>query len=633
MNRGSFTPTWDGFSEMKRWMSTAQITIILLFAWTSVSYGYSDFVSLCYHNIKSSNPEDPDFGEPGLNSDIFIAQMEWLLANGYHFINWSDILSDKCGGEPLPEKSILITFDDGFRSLYQRVYPLLKQYDIPAIAAVVGNWLEETDGTNRSLETKPAGKTDYLGWNELKEMVQSGLIEVASHTYDMHRGLPANPQGNCQPAATALIFDQKTHTYESDADYVKRVREDLEKNSKLIERHLGKRPRIMVWPYGEYNERIVNIARKLGMSYSLGLNNGSANTADLTGINRFNIGDDETLEGFVRLIQSADIINPVRAVQVDLDYIFDPDPDQTEKNLGCLLDRIQDLGVNTVILQAFADPDGDGIASELYYANRHLPVRCNLFNRVAWQLRTRCNVAVYAWLPVLSYAFPDPELNRDLHLADTRLSPFKQKTQQLIGDIYEDLGRASPINGLFFHDDAVLLESERPQGQLKDRFKRARKNSEDLCDFTEMLEGRIRQWRSPLKTMRNLFARVAMYPSSEIRFGQNMALFLEHYDWIAVMAMPYLESAASEEVWFGNLVKAVSVYPGALDKTVFEIQTRNWKEKTLVPNAVLIHQIRTLWRSGARHFAYYPDDLHRDHPSRLDIRKVMSSSSYPFGKP
>jgi hypothetical protein len=72
-----------------------------------------------------------------------------------------------------------------------------------------------------------------------------------------------------------------------------------------------------------------------------------------------------------------------------------------------LLERIKTLDVTQVWLQAFADPGGSNVAAAVYFPNRHLPMRADLFSRVAWQLRTRCGVEVYAWLPVLAWQLPD----------------------------------------------------------------------------------------------------------------------------------------------------------------------------------------------------------------------------------
>ncbi|WP_230369807.1 poly-beta-1,6-N-acetyl-D-glucosamine N-deacetylase PgaB [Paludibacterium denitrificans] len=70
-------------------------------------------------------------------------------------------------------------------------------------------------------------------------------------------------------------------------------------------------------------------------------------------------------------------------MHVDLDYIYDPSPARQEENLGKLLDRVKAMGPSVVYLQAFADPDGNGAADALYFPNRHLPMRADLFSRVA----------------------------------------------------------------------------------------------------------------------------------------------------------------------------------------------------------------------------------------------------------
>ncbi|MDZ7810192.1 MAG: poly-beta-1,6-N-acetyl-D-glucosamine N-deacetylase PgaB [Arhodomonas sp.] len=129
--------------------------------------------------------------------------------------------------------------------------------------------------------------------------------------------------------------------------------------------------------------------------------------------------------------------------------------------------------MRSVYLQAFADPDGDGNAAAMYFPNRHLPVRADLFNRVAWQLRTRAGVRVYAWMPLL--AFDLPEGNIQLRVTRPgpdgkpvasgrnyrRLSPFLPETLAIVREIYADLGRAaSGIHGVLIHDDAYLAEDE-----------------------------------------------------------------------------------------------------------------------------------------------------------------------------
>ena len=86
---------------------------------------------------------------------------------------------------------------------------------------------------------------------------------------------------------------------------------------------------------------------------------------------------------------------PQKIAHVDLDYIYDTDVRQMNRNIDALIDRISKLGVNTVYLQAFADPDGDGTADAVYFPNRRIPMRADLFSRVSWQLCVENNRVVY----------------------------------------------------------------------------------------------------------------------------------------------------------------------------------------------------------------------------------------------
>ncbi|MCV5646461.1 poly-beta-1,6-N-acetyl-D-glucosamine N-deacetylase, partial [Escherichia coli] len=108
----------------------------------------------------------------------------------------------------------------------------------------------------------------------------------------------------------------------------------------------------------------------------------------------------------------------------DLDYVYDADRQQLERNLDVLIQRVKDMQISSVYLQAFADPAGDGLVKEVWFPNRLLPMKADLFNRVAWQLMTRAGVAVYAWMPVLSWDL-DPALPRVEYL------PFDKQASQI----------------------------------------------------------------------------------------------------------------------------------------------------------------------------------------------------------
>ena len=90
-------------------------------------------------------------------------------------------------------------------------------------------------------------------------------------------------------------------------------------------------------------------------------------------------------------------------MHVDLDYVYDPNPVQQAKNIDKLVQRVYDMKISHVFLQAFSDPQGDGTVKSLLLPQLLAAMRADLFNFVSWQLQTRGGVKVYAWMPVLAF--------------------------------------------------------------------------------------------------------------------------------------------------------------------------------------------------------------------------------------
>jgi biofilm PGA synthesis lipoprotein PgaB len=353
---------------------------------------------------------------------------------------------------------------------------------------------------------------------------------------------------------------------------------------------------------------------------------------------------------------------PQKAMHVDLDYIYDADPVQQEKNLGHLLDRIVAMGVNTVYLQAYADPDGNGSADAVYFPNRHLPVRADLFNRVAWQIRTRTPVnRLYAWMPMLAWELPagtagaqdkvvtlQGEKGEHLTMGYIRLSPFSATARQTVREIFADLARSAAFDGLLFHDDVTLsdFEDASPFGiatykdwGLPENIADIRK-SDDLLgrwtilkinaldDMAMELADVVRQEQPALKTARNMYARVVQSPRSEVWYSQALDNSLARYDFTAIMAMPHMEKVTDANAFFRELTNKVKEHPGALNKVVFEIQAVDWKDgNRLIPNQEMADSLRTLYQLGAQHVGYYPDMLFNDHPDPAVLKPVFDSKA------
>jgi biofilm PGA synthesis lipoprotein PgaB len=492
-----------------------------------------------------------------------------------------------------------------------------------------------------------APREQFITWEQAQEMSDSGLIEIASHTDDLHHGILSNPQNNSEPAATTRLYDPGHQSYESDRSYTARIDADLEKSANLIAKHVGKRPRALIWPYGSFSHEAIGIARDNGFSVTMSLQDGMNNTYDLIAVKRHLMTDNKPIEDFAYTLTHFNEPEPVRVAHVDLDYIYDKDPLQVDRNLGKLLERIEKLHINTVYLQAYADPDGNGNADALYFPNRHLPMRSDLFNRVSWQLKTRAKVNVYAWMPVLAFAVdaPDDWWVHELKDGKTsqsvnnykRLSPFHPEAREFVAEIYEDLAKNAHFYGVLFHDDAMLTDFEdvspsallhtkglKPEEQVASKIS-------TLTDFTLYLAEKVRHYRPEIKTARNLYANVALNPASSTWLSQSLPNFLQNYDYVAIMAMPQMENAENPNEWLSGLVSKIALHPQGLKKTVFELQAVDWKTRQQISDEDVASQMELLQRSNALNFGYYPDNFLLNQPSLAMLKTMMSLQTLPFG--
>lgn len=278
--------------------------------------------------------------------------------------------------------------------------------------------------------------------------------------------------------AAALSGYYRNGRYKTAEEYRHRIEADLKTSADKIERHIGVRPRIIVWPYGQFNQTAVNIAHKTGFDGSFSLYNRRLNRLSDGHIDRAML-DEGSDTAFLQayLLEQLPRHRPQKIAHVDLDYIYDTDERQVNRNIDALIDRISKLGVDTVYLQAFADPDGDGTADAVYFPNRRIPMRADLFSRVSWQLMIRTKTEVYAWMPMLAvnagkgYEYvtdhrtqmPDPA-----HYL--RLSPYNEKNRKLLEDLYEDLAFMPDLTASSFMMTACLptmKEKLHPESAVK----------------------------------------------------------------------------------------------------------------------------------------------------------------------
>ena len=96
------------------------------------------------------------------------------------------------------------------------------------------------------------------------------------------------------------------------------------------------------------------------------------------------------------------------------------------------------------------------------------------------------------------------------------------------------------------------------------------------------------------------------------------------------MAYPQMEDIDNTSSWLKGLVNTAKGKSGGIERSVFKVQSYDWKREKWLGDTVVLEEIRDLLSAGARHVAYYPDNPLLDRPGLRKIKLEMSTESYPF---
>ena len=195
-----------------------------------------DVPVLMWHNLAEESS-----GDMTISVETFRAQIEALHEAGFKTVSLQQLYDYVHFGTELPEKPIVLTFDDGYFSNYEYAFPILQEYDMQATIFAIG----VSVGKDSYKDTDHA-MTPHFGADEAREMVDSGLISVQSHTFDMHQWPPFE-DGNAQVRETLLPFDG-----EADADYEAAVEADFAESRELLESITGQPVNALAFPEGAY---------------------------------------------------------------------------------------------------------------------------------------------------------------------------------------------------------------------------------------------------------------------------------------------------------------------------------------------------------------------------------------------
>lgn len=190
-----------------------------------VSYDGRRLPILMYHHVVR---EGETCNEMTVTDTRLNADLQWLTENGYHTI----LPRELAEGKALPDKPILITFDDGYRSNYELAYPLLQKYQAKAVISIM-------------VYMQDVCASSFLSWDMCREMEDSGLVEIGSHTYLLHNLDDRN--GNFTPHGINGIQRKPD---ESDDNFQTRVLDDIKKSQDRIEEKLQRKVTFFAYPYG-----------------------------------------------------------------------------------------------------------------------------------------------------------------------------------------------------------------------------------------------------------------------------------------------------------------------------------------------------------------------------------------------
>ena len=623
----------------------AKIIICMLSLFSAFAFAQDRYGVLAYHSVvdESAAENQKHYFPQTISAQTLIKHFNWLKENGYNVISWQQVIDAENGKGTLPDNAVLLSFDDGYETMYNVVFPLLKAYHYPAVFAPVTGWLDTPADQKIAYADKMLDRSVFATWSQVKEMEQSGLVEVASHTHNLHNGINANPSGGQLPAVIAPEY--KNGKYETEDAYKNRLKSDFTRSVQTLVNHVGKKPRVMVWPYGQFNDVAVQIARQAGMPHYFSLGEKIVNKVGDKHIGRLLLNAETDLNTVKNYLDGIDESKQIqRVLHVDLDYVYDADKAQQAKNLDKLIDRIYRYGVTTVYLQAFSDPDGDGVADALYFPNKYLPVRDDIFGRIAWQLQTRAGVKVYAWMPVLAFDLRknvkeaeyviDSRTGKPSTKAYLRLSPYNKQNVEIIKSIYNDLSFYAKFNGILFHDDAFLTDFEGAEGNHAEGMvsPQAKQKTQDLIQLTHQLTDALKPYflrgSYSLKTARNLYASVITNPNAEEWLAQNLKTLTDNYDTTAIMAMPYMEneqpiSQKEAYQWFASLIENVKAQ-APLEKVLFEFQAVNWRTQKPIPESELIDWMTLLQKNHIYSYGYYPDNFLTNQPDMNKMKPYFS---------
>ncbi|MGI5822450.1 MAG: polysaccharide deacetylase family protein [Dethiobacteria bacterium] len=231
---------------------------------------------LLYHELEPGGSQE----WPIIDPENFYCQLEALLAHGWEPITLEDFASWQQNQLRLPNKSFLLTFDDGGESIYHYAYPYLLAKQIPATIFLIAKYHDPSHVLTE--EVLPPKLTAA----QIQEMSRAGIISFQSHAYDLHREIDGEPAILALPPAAVLA--------------------DLQKSRQVISRLTGEEVHSVAYPSGTVDQKVIKMAWEAGFNTGFAGNiQGAAHKKETMSVKRFPL-DNISLDVFNNYYETFD---------------------------------------------------------------------------------------------------------------------------------------------------------------------------------------------------------------------------------------------------------------------------------------------------------------------------------------
>ena len=212
---------------MQKWQQyLTYFVIFLLQLFPVAGHTAQHAVILQYHHISETTPKSTS-----VTPSVFADHLDYLEQNNFQVLPLTVVTRALQQGDKLPDKTVVITFDDAYRNIYENAFPLLKKRQWPFTLFV---------------STAPVDKNygKFLSWSQIQEMTNSGAT-IANHTI----------------AHDHLVEKQKGETNEQ---WLNRVKQDLTTTEERIKEKTGQSVKHFAWPFGEASPELRTLIAELG---------------------------------------------------------------------------------------------------------------------------------------------------------------------------------------------------------------------------------------------------------------------------------------------------------------------------------------------------------------------------------